>query len=308
MILRIFTLILAAGMISCERSEQFLPPTPPPPPRYTKDYKMSVNTSELAAQEVDILWVIDNSGSMAEEQAAVRANSAQFMQAFTSASRLRWRMGLLSTDISQPPFLGFNPIVDWQTVDAVGQFNAAVSRLGTGGSGTEMLYDPVLKALKGMPTFLRKGAFFVLIVVTDEPEQSLTTTPQFIGEIRNMMGGSDKFATFAVMDPNMSSNQTYNDIVRITKGKTYNILSNDYGVLLAELGKDLVQRVMNVNPVILLDQRPKVETIQVIYKGRFLIPAQQWTYDPIYNLVRIQDPAILDATNLNVRVSFELAE
>ncbi len=268
---------------------------------------MSVNTSELGAQDVDILWVIDNSGSMADKQAAVRDNSAQFMAAFTSSTRLRWRMGLISTDVSQSPYFGFKPIVDWTTSGAIGAFNQAVSLLGTGGSSTEQAYDPTLKHLRAFPNFLRPGAFFVMIVVTDEEEQSQINTLNFLKELKQLLGGSERFAAFTVVEPALSGGR-YTELVGLTKGKSYNIRSPDYGVLLAELGKDLVQRVMQVNPVILLDQRPKAETIQVVYKGRILAPGQQWTYDPEFNLVRITDQLLVDSVHLNVRVSFELAD
>src|SRR4051812_39209706 len=46
---------------------------------------------------LDILWVIDNSGSMQQHQQNVIDNTEKFMKAFTKKSHLDWQMGLLSS-------------------------------------------------------------------------------------------------------------------------------------------------------------------------------------------------------------------
>src|SRR5687768_4795521 len=46
---------------------------------------------------VDILWVIDNSGSMGDKQIAVSMNASTFMSNFVTKTNLVWKMGLLST-------------------------------------------------------------------------------------------------------------------------------------------------------------------------------------------------------------------
>ena len=56
---------------------------------------------------VDILWVIDNSGSMSSYQNDVIRHTDKFMNEFTSAGRIDWRMGLISSDESEEPYLGF---------------------------------------------------------------------------------------------------------------------------------------------------------------------------------------------------------
>ena len=81
---------------------------------------------------------------------------------------------------------------------------------------------------------------------------------------------------------------------------------------MSDLGKDLVQKLSVVNPVILLDQKPDPSTIDVVYKGRHLRPGPasrggEWTYNSKYNYVEIENPKILDTAVLDVQVSFELA-
>lgn len=278
--------------------------------RFKKMYKFDSSTSENYAVDVDILWVIDNSGSMNDYQQAVIRNSEEFIRQFTANSRLHWRMGLVSTSYREAPYLGFDTILDWQSTDVVSKFNAAVNRLGTRGDGlAERTFDPVEKVLRYYPGWQRPGAYFVVISVTDELEQSNMSVEEYLQIISRQMGGDiAKYFHYGVYGPdsNDSSNQKNFDVVKRTNGKMYNIGSPDYGVLLADLGKDLVLKTTAVHPIIVLDQRPKMGTIQVVYKGRVLIAGREWTYNPQYNFVQIQDPRIIDNTVLDVEVSFEV--
>lgn len=305
----------------CGGNDQFLqepPPSPPGPQRYQKIYKMDVDSSLTYATDVNILWVIDNSGSMSNYQARVIANSDQFMQSFTSSSKLHWKMGLISTTDYEQPYMGFDSVVDYQTVDAIGKFNTAVGRLGTNGSSTEKSFIPVTNVLNQYHDWIRPGAYLVLIMVSDEVEQSYSiSTEQFINDMVSRVGGdAQKFAAFGVYvqgGSNTFGNTKYDDVVRLTGGKTYDLSSSDYGTLLAQLGQDLVTRTSSLVPEVMLDQIPVPETIRVSYKGRNLRPGPvalggEWTYDPQFNVIRINNGKIIDNRQPNVTVSFVVYE
>lgn len=313
--------LLLFSAVSCQPSDKFLekvPPPPPAPPRTTKVYKFDLNKSETAAVDVDILWVIDNSGSMDPYQQKVIQNSSAFMKQFTSSTRLRWKMGLISTSYGEQPYMGFRSVVDYTTLDAEGQFNAAVARLGVNGDGRERTFDPVLRHLRDYPQFVRPSAFLVIIAVSDENEYSSgTSVDSFLNQMGKILGGDNsQLAVFGVfgakangIDEDRTQNFKYKEVVERTGGKMYPLETGDYGPLLAELGKDLIQRTSSVNPAVVLDQKPMPETIEVVYKGRRLRPGPavtggEWTYDSQYNRILISNPAILDGRNLNVTVSY----
>jgi hypothetical protein len=308
--------LLLTLLAGCGGGDQFSKvPKPPPDYSYSKTYQMDTNSSEAHAVDVDILWVIDNSGSMGDYQRNVIANSATFVQQFTTSTALLWRMGLISTSYGEPPFMGFQPIVDWQSGNAVSVFNSAVAQLGTNGDFIERTFDPVLDTLKSFPSFLRRGAYLILIIVTDEEEQSSMSLKDFLSEITRTIGGvKDRFAAFGVYGPTTNLvNHKYADLVKQTRGQIYDITSPDFGVLLAELGQALVNRTTEVNPVIMLDELPDPKSIKVVYKGQVLRPGPpelggQWTYEPGNNLIRIHDHSILDQAVLNVQVSFNRAQ
>src|SRR5665213_181303 len=109
----------------------------------------SVKIKQFSSNKLDILWVIDNSNSMAAHQQDVINNMGTFITSLTGNTTLDWKSGLVSTDISDPPYAGFDPGTELLSSDPqVGtKFNAAIARLGTNGSGYEMMFSPMEKVL-----------------------------------------------------------------------------------------------------------------------------------------------------------------
>ncbi len=302
-------------------------PSPPPPQHYQHVYK--INDSQTAKQEinVDILWVIDNSGSMATYQQSVIDNTNLFIGNFTSKKDLHWKMGLISTSQAEGPYTGFTAAdqLNWQTVDPVTQFKTAVGKLGTNGDSTEMTYRPTLNAITSFPDFLRPDAHLALIVLTDEDEQSnYSATPvdtaPFIAQIIALKGGStSKFITYGVFattdDCPMGEipypTSRYKELMDQTNGTYLKLCATDFGQLLSDLGQDLISKIVTLDPTILLEKRPVPDTIQITYKGNLLIPGPkelggQYTYDPVYNVINISDPNLLDAKVRDIVVDMDL--
>lgn len=315
--MRILLAFFILATAACTRDEKFLEVVNNDSrKRFTKNYKFQTNTSEQTGTDVDILWVIDNSGSMKNYQAAVKNNSAEFIRQFSSSTKLRWKMGLISTSYHEEPYMGFYTIVDYQTNDAILQFNEAVNRLGVqGDANRERTFEPVVKVLDNFPTFLRPNAFLIIVTVSDEVEQSVMTPSQFAANMIARLGGDKrKFGLFGVFSDysNDAFNKRYDEIVKLSGGKSYRIDSPDYGVLLSEMGRDLVLRTTTVNPVVILDQKPDPQSLIVTYKGRVLTPGPldqggEWTFEPKFNFIQINDPKIIDNSVLDVTVSYELA-
>jgi hypothetical protein len=306
----LLSLVVLFLTLSCGRDDKFLEtPSYFQKPRYAKTYKLDTSSAQSFAVDVDILWIIDNSGSMDPYQQAVIRNSASFIQQFSTNSKLHWKMGLVSTTLWEPPYLGFDAVVDWQTPDVITKFNLAVGRLGTSGDGVaERTFDPVQKVLRNYPTWHRPGAYLIAISVTDELEQSNMSVQDFLNVISGVVGGDMTHSLhYGVYGPksNDFSNQKNNEVVQATNGKVYQIDAPDYGVLLADLGKDLVKKILVIHPIIILDQRPVPGTIQVIYRGKVLMPGRDWIYNPQYNFVQIQNTKLIDTKFLDIDISFE---
>ena len=130
----------------------------------------------------DILWVIDNSCSMSEEQTNLAVNFAAYMQ-IIEALDMDYQMGVTTTDIpaQQGHLVGSVPIITPNTPDPSGTFQATVN-LGVNGSGNEQGLEASYQALQDSINggvnagFLRDEAGLRIIHVSDEAEQSVNVS------------------------------------------------------------------------------------------------------------------------------------
>lgn len=273
--------------------------------------------------QVDILWVIDNSGSMSDIQNNVKANADKFMQEFLKNKALNWRMGLLSTDESQRPYLGFDSIFDQSDVDPVATFRQAVARLGINGSGSEKSFKPVQDKLNSYANFLRPSAHLIVIFVTDEKEQSRISAQDFLkyllGKKNNRVSLVHAYGAFQATDfscPDTAgyeqvtyAGSPFEEVIVATNGKAYSTCTPNFGSDMASLGNDIVNAISS--PIIMLEKRPMPTTIKVVYKGVELAPGPKdkgglWVYDSEANGVRFHNMEFVDFNERSLNITYEV--
>ncbi len=144
---------------------------------------------QAPSNAVDILWVIDDSTSMNEEQAAVRAAGADFLAVLESAD-MDFQIGLITTDgdstntkagvlLGTPAFLDSSCREDGNPADCTyADELAARFEQGTGGSDQEKGLEVALAAVRKPLSetfnagFVRDGALLMIIQLTDENDCS----------------------------------------------------------------------------------------------------------------------------------------
>ena len=129
---------------------------------------------------VDVLWVVDNSGSMSSALNAVQQNFEAFINEFILLN-LDYRMTVITTDMDNPDQSGKRqgPIFNssMSTSDVISQFLVSVNQ-GASGSGSERGFEAVQTALTEPllsgenAGFLRDEAALTVIVVSDEDDDS----------------------------------------------------------------------------------------------------------------------------------------
>jgi len=129
--------------------------------------KVCVDFVIRRASEVDFLWVIDNSGSMGQEQAAVGSAASAMVQQL-NGTNLDWRIGVTTTD-NDGQLIGGSFTQNGQTFQTRAQ-------VGTSGSGRErglwMARRAVERALprgNGVSS-LRPQAPLITVIVSDEED------------------------------------------------------------------------------------------------------------------------------------------
>lgn len=143
-------------------------------------------------ESVDVLWVVDNSGSMSEEQNQVQVNFASFIAEFVDLG-LDYHLAVVTTDMNDPAQSGrfVGPVITPASADPVGEF-LAMTNLGSKGSGEERGMDAVQAALTAPLLsstnvgFLRDSAALAVIVLSDENDYSNIADASFLSWFEGM--------------------------------------------------------------------------------------------------------------------------
>ena len=253
----------------------------------------------------EIMWVVDTSGSMGPYTNKVIRNTDLFMNTFTGLARFTWRMGMISTDISDLTFLGLTTPFTNQSPNPIPTFQQAVTdaQLGMQG-GSEKTFDPVMQTLNAFPAWSDANAAFILIIISDEDEQSTQYNAQtFYQELlRRKNGRAELIRSYLVLkttkqtctDSETEANPSpYTQFAALNASKVYSIDCPNYGSILANLATDITTSVTRPR-LFLGTRRPQLPTLQVTYKGTELKggpEAQQgfWIYDFRSNSIFFHD-------------------
>lgn len=316
MIYRSLRLTLLVGfvfLLGCQKSD-FLYYLNDKPATYAETYTIK---ELVGLNKVDILWVIDNSGSMGPFQQAVINNTNDFIDELSKDSRLKWRIGLISTDDVENPYTGFDfsNMVESSNPSSVNMFKSAVAKLGTYGSGFEEAFDPILKTLQNYPKFRRSDAYFSLIVVSDAMEQSGYGATEFLDRL-GQITDIKKMGFYGVLGPNewcangegwKYTGSSYEELAKSVPSSTFPVCSSKFGEELVKIAKSIVS--MASNPKLFLDAWPRPSTIQVFHKGVGLPggPKEKggyWYYNPQINAIVFYNLDFAPTDTEQVTVSF----
>lgn len=269
---------------------------------------------------VDILWSIDNSGSMGDEQTELINHTQTFIQELSKGTGLSWKLGMVSTDLTDPPYVGFlsHDILDWMTADPVSKFQAAVAKLGTWGDSTERSFQAAKQALDTYPQFHRPNAALVYIMVSDEEEQSysisvddmyqyLLTLVKSPAEL--VVYGAISASDFGCSGGTTYAGSKYEGLIQKTVGKNFSLCGTSAGTELAKLGQDIREYLLR--PRVYLQERPRVDSIRVLFHGVNLPGGPQeeggyWFYDVGINAILFHDLNFAAGNNETVTVVYEI--
>ena len=302
---KIFYSIFVSALVlvsacSQEGSKQYIPPV---------QEKIDVGDETIAEDptpKVDILFVVDSSGSMQEHQAKLAINIPEFTAAFTKNSQLDYHIGVVTTDMSSSlhagRLVGAVKIVNRRTPNA-DQILAGNLKVGVNGSGTEKSYAPVLAALKKPLVdnqnkgFYRPGAHLVIVFITDAEDQSGMNENVFWKELLALKGNDpSKILAYGVLTASFDLNckavsetrpLNIERFLALAFKGTPNVMSlcsPTYGAELASMGTDISTRVGNV---IYLKRLPVKGSIRVKLGNTELPsdPVTGWIYDAEKNAI-----------------------
>ena len=211
---------------------------------------------------VDLVVVVDNSGSMKEEQTNLSSRMAPLLSAIRDSD---WKMVVVSTDANNEYFRG--PISK-STINAENVFANYVMNAGVNGSGLERPILRAVDALRWRPLFagswLRPNSTVAVVILTDEDnchidnekgygcsglsDASGTYLTNYLSSIRTV--GTDARVYGIFWHPSQAQAQCSTalkqatvvaDVVQRTGGTWGSICDADYSATLSRISNDIAK-------------------------------------------------------------------
>ena len=264
----------------------------------TDDFKQDGEVS------VDILFVVDNSGSMSANQTNLKNNFDSFIAVYDTAG-VDYNIAIITTDSSS--FIG--DIITSATADPVTEFNDQIDLVGWRGSAHEKglwySYESTSGAGDAAPGsstgFFREPAKLVVVYVSDEQDWShqtygsggsATMTPSdYSAHLLSLKSSSHLVVAHGVAGDYPSGCSTnghatfgdgYYDVVSDLGGTFMSICAEDWSVTMDTLARESLALLSFE-----LTETPFEETISVTVEGYV---SSDWSYDELTNSVVFATP------------------
>lgn len=270
------SMAIAIALVGCGNEAPIRQNLPVEEPGQPLSLDASVTQQDLVLQvavpSTDILFVVDNSCSMGDDQEALVDNFPTFMRWFLG-SGLDYHIGVVSTDVYDPAqsgklVKGFSR--KWISADDNNQVNMfnQMAVLGVSGSGDERGTDALYMALEEEVDeynagFYRDEAALHTIAVSDEPDYSRDLP---FGELVNWYDTLKRTAddrTFSAIErrggAGGGSSRKYGDMTARIGGVIYDINETSWDRALDALGL----RATGMKTEYFLSKLPVDETISV---------------------------------------------
>lgn len=324
----ILCVLLGLGLLSC---------SPESPKLMERVYTQKVSSAvDLDFNpKVDILFVVDDSGSMSSYQTNLSKNVEVLTKSIEKNRILNYHVGVITTSmemgssenwggrlVSMP---GRPKFIDRNTPNGLSLLKQYV-QVGTNGSAVEKVFQPAESALSTMASnynagFLRSDAYLVFIFLTDAEDQSIKvssidyTAQDFYNFTVNLKGNDPKkVIPYGIIIPvNSSTNCTRDngppfkleEYIKMLNGYVYDLCDPNYNSSLDFLGKDIVNR---ISKIMYLNRRPIVSTIKITYGGREIINdiEKGWSFDVAKNAIVFGDTLMesLSGTSDKLDISY----
>lgn len=270
---------------------------------------------------VDMLFVVDDSASMAEEQEALATAFSDFVDGLSNTN-VDFHLGVISTSqdsddpraghlLGTPPYLTADD--DYQSA-----FEERVL-MGIGGSDKEKGLQAALTALSpanlagANEGFLRKPAQLLIVFVTDEEDCSdfgaldsfdsdacyqqpdeLVPTTQALAELQALKGDTDLVQVAAIMGLSWSDcdnaypSDRYRQLAEATSGFMGDICESDWSDMLYELGLNAG----GMRSEFRLTGRAIPDTLEVRVDDVPIPSARNWRYEEENTTIYFEEKAI----------------
>jgi hypothetical protein len=223
--------------------------------------------------DVDVLFVVDNSASMAEEQTALAEHFAEFVS-YADGLDIDYLIGVTTTDAESDmgTLQGSPALITPGLTDA---FLANV-QVGTGGSDSEKGLEASLLALEGngaetLGGHLRPDANLAVIYVSDDDDhstQGIQSVVSSLSAVKANQEGNVEAHALVAMPPGCAEETEnyglrYMELAAATSGSSTSICDSDFEAAFSEIGVACFGDAATFH----LEKPAKPETVEVLVDG-----------------------------------------
>jgi hypothetical protein len=249
--------------------------------------------------QTDVLFVIDNSGSMDSHQKLVAGLSDNFLRQFNNVS---YKITAINTDTADSLR---NLVIAHDSPDPIKELSQLMTSFGVHGDSTELVFTRVHDFFVSEigQRFMRKNTPLEIIVVTDEEEQSTQT----VEDMMNLLSVKKfTFNAFLPMSetkciPVNHQKSKIEELVSLSGGlildlcKSTVALANDY----EKLAKAIVQRAgKKTLPItkFVFKEAIDINSVKVYYGTQIIqrgILGTGWVYDEVEHTLHLGQNIVL---------------
>ena len=264
------------------------------------------NQSASTTKKLDILWVIDDSGSMADEQDALGTNFSAFIDNFI-AKNVDFKMAITTTDCSTDLKCGKTVSgSDTKLTSAMAAQNSnlfksdfqSLVNVGTLGSGNEkglqaleqfMVKD---QAPAKVNKFLRSDAYLAVVIVSDEEDQSPKLVDDYTNALKALKSSNGLVKVYSVVDVNDTN---FGNGVTVGSAR-YKAASNNTAGLIMDIRDDFYnslsgmgESIINLLDSFALGAQPIPGSLKVYVND---VLSNSYTYDSTSRSIKFNQNAL----------------
>lgn len=246
---------------------------------------------ENLSSPVDIIFLVDTSGSMGDEKARLEQNMELFLNDFfANNASLDYQLFLVGENFQFPAGVASNP-----------QVNIVNERIGSH-DALDVAVRMLTQGLPNQTLTLRPDANTELIVVSDDDARGAgissleamiidNTTPLL--RLHGLVGLQNGFNSITCNIPNVGS--AYMDLALKSQpaGLIQDLCLNDWTILLAELGKNILDAV----PLeYVLSDSPDLDREFLVLADGVQLDSAAYTFDEASNTISVDRASVSDST------------
>jgi hypothetical protein len=295
-------------------------------------------TQVVGSSKVDIIWVVDNSGSMLPYQAALALNFESFIDSFLQTGN-DFKMGITTTDADPNDYQAVdgypkdpgacgkfvvNPLTpifpkvltSVMEENMLKTFFAANINVGTSGAYNETGLEAARLALENNPGFLREDAYLAIIIVSDENDVSPQTT-QFYADLYKSYkpNNPDSVMVYSIIDTTDYPDDAYDPVSEtFPGGKRYKEISDATNAFYVDISENFSDTLIEIGTSIVglinkfeLNKVPAPGTLKLFMNNK-QVPENDidgYTYDAAENTISFHG-TYMPGPKTKVKLSYDV--